>query len=77
MKSPLRFRRQQRSAVFTGLLLFCFVLIILQLWLFVSALENLIDGKTAMAIPAAIASLVCLFVNIWMLVGINRVESGP
>lgn len=69
-----RYRHQQRSVVFTALLLFNLVLIILQLWLFVSVLENLIDGKTAMAIPAGIASLICAGVNVWMLAGIRRME---
>ena len=76
MKQIERYRRQQRSTVFNGLLLFNLVLIILQLWLFVSVLENLIARKPAMAIPAAIASVVCLAVNIWMLAGIGRMEGG-
>ena len=74
MNRFIRYRHQQRSAVFTGLLLFCFVLLILQLWLFVSTLENLIDGRPAMALPAGITSLVCLGINVWMLAGIKRLE---
>lgn len=68
-------RRRQRSSVFNALLLFNLVLIMLQLWLFVSVLENLIDGKPAMALPAAITSIVCLGVNVWMLAGVRRMES--
>lgn len=75
MKTPGYFRRQQRSAVFNGLLLFNLVLIMLQLWLFVSVLENLIDGKPQMAIPAAVVSVVCLGVNVWMLLGVRRMEN--
>ena len=74
MKNTERYRNHQRFAVFNGFLLFSLVMLILQLWLFVSTLENLIDGKPAMAIPAAIASLVCLGVNIWMLLGVKRLE---
>ena len=67
-------RRRQRSALFIGLLLFQLVLILLQLWLFVSTLESLIDGNSVIAVPAAIASIVCLIVNVWMLIGANRLE---
>jgi len=42
------------------------------LWLFVGVLESLLDGKTTMAIPAAILSLVILGVNVWMLDGVVR-----
>ena len=74
MNETTHYRHQQRSVVFTALLLFNLVLVILQLWLFVSVLENLIDGKPEMSIPAAVASVVCLFVNVWMLLGIKRME---
>jgi hypothetical protein len=77
MNERLRQRHHQRFAVFSGLVLFNFVLIILQLWLFVSTLENLIDGRTQMAIPAAIASMVCLAVNVWMLIGLQRLDHDP
>ena len=72
--NPLRYRHHQRFAVFNGLLLFNLVLLVLQLWLLISALENLIDGRPAMAVPAAIASLVCLGINTWMFIGIQRME---
>jgi hypothetical protein len=74
MNTPGYFRRRQRSAVFVALLLFELVLIILQLWLFVSALEGILDGRTGMAVPAAIVSFVCLAVNSWMLAGVNRTD---
>ena len=74
MKNRLRYQHQQRMAVFAGFVLFGIVLLILQLWMFVSALENLIDHKPAMAIPAAVASVVCLAINIWMLFGLRRIE---
>ena len=64
----------QRFAVFNGLLLFNLVLIILQLWLFVSTLENLINGRVQMALPAAVASVICLAINVWMLIGLQRLD---
>lgn len=63
---------RQRSAVFVALLLFSLVLVLLQLWLFSSVLEGLLEGKRAMALPAGIASAVLFFVNTWMLRGLYR-----
>ncbi|HRF61162.1 MAG TPA: hypothetical protein PLH94_14760 [Fimbriimonadaceae bacterium] len=55
-----------------ALLLFNLVLILLQLWLFVSVLEGMLHGKTAMALPAALASVGLCLVNVWMLRGLSR-----
>lgn len=74
--SPAGHRRRQRSAVFVALLLFCLVLVLLQLWLFVGVLESLQDGRTTMAIPAAILSVAILGVNVWMLNGVIRLTHG-
>lgn len=70
-------RHRQRAAVFVALLLFNLTLIILQIWLFAATLENLLAGREAMAIPAAIASAVCAAINIWMLIGLYRMEHRP
>lgn len=76
MKPSTLLRRRQKSVVFASLLLFILVLILIQLWLFVSVLENLIGGDEQMAIPAAFASLVILGVNWWMLRGILYMEKS-
>ena len=76
MRNPESLRRQQKSSVFVALLMFNLVLVLIQLWLFVSVLENVLAGDLKMAIPAAIASVVILVVNIWMLRGIGKMESG-
>jgi hypothetical protein len=74
MKDPTYFRKRQKSPLFVALLLFNLVLVILQLWLFVSALEGILAGETVMVIPAAFVSMFCLGINVWMLAGINRIE---
>ncbi|MBX7131121.1 MAG: hypothetical protein K1X67_00435 [Fimbriimonadaceae bacterium] len=63
---------RQRSTVFVALLLFNLILVLLQLWLFVSVLEGLLNGRADMALPAGAASLALFGVNLWMLRGINR-----
>ena len=76
MKSPSYYRHRQRSSVFIALLLFELVLILLQLWLFVAALEGMLSGEAGMAVPAAIASMVCLAINTWMLMGVEKTDHG-
>lgn len=76
MNDPKTLRRRQKSGVFVALLMFNLLLIMVQIWLFVSVLENLQAGHTRMAIPGAVTSLVILAVNIWMLRGISRMESS-
>lgn len=74
VKTPGYYRRRQKSAVFVGMLLFQLILVLLQLWLFVAAFENLLAGHTSMAIPAAVVSVVILCVNVWMLKGVGSME---
>ena len=77
MKPEHRSERSQKTPVFVGLLLFSLVLILLQLWLFVMVYENMLAHRTAMAVPAAVASLAILGVNVWMMIGINRLDRDP
>lgn len=72
---PLRdARERQKSTVFVALLLFSLILIVLQLWLFVAVLENVVAGHAAMATPATVTSAVILAVQIWMLAGVFRMN---
>ena len=77
MKPVSYYRDRQHSHIFIGLLLFQLVLLLLQLWLFVSALEGILAGELGMVVPAAVVSLVCLAVNSWMLVGVSRMDRKP
>jgi hypothetical protein len=69
-------RRIQKSSVLVVLLLFCLVLVLLQLWLFVSVLEGIVAGRTRMAVPALFGSLVIFAINVWMLRGVYRLEGS-
>lgn len=72
MHDPQFHRRRQKASVFVGFLLMGLILFLIQIWLFVMVLENLLAGKSEMAIPAAAASIALLAVNAWMLAGVNR-----
>lgn len=76
MKTPIERRRAQRSSVLVGLQMFNLVLMLLQLWLFVTILEGILGGETGAAVTAAVASVGILAVNIWILLGIYRMEGG-
>lgn len=43
---------------------------------FVAAFENMLAGHYEVAFPAGIASVVILLVNVWMLIGLNRLDAG-
>lgn len=72
MNTPQFHRRRQKSAVFVGFLLFELILFLIQLWLFVMVLENVLVGKSGMVIQAALVSLLLLGINVWMLAGVKR-----
>lgn len=72
--TPEALRRRQRAQVFSALLLFNLVLVLLQLWLFVSILESTLDGQSTYAVIKALVSAGILAVNVWMLKGIYRME---
>lgn len=74
MSQIQKLRRRQKSTVFVAMMLFQLVLILIQLWLFVSVLENIIAGHAPMAIPAAVISVVIALVNGWMLWGLFYLE---
>jgi hypothetical protein len=67
-------RHRQRATVYVVLLMFSLTLIVLQIWLFTATLENLLAGNMKIAIPAAGVSLICALANVWMLVGLYRME---
>jgi hypothetical protein len=74
MRDPKQQRRNQHTTVYTALLLFNLTLVIVQLWLFVGALEGILSGNVRMAIPAAVFSVLLMLANVWMLVGIVKLE---
>ena len=74
MKNLRERQHEQRSAIYVGMLLFSMVLLLIQMWLFVATLNNFLDGRYAVAAPAAALSLCCLGVNVWMLAGLTRLE---
>lgn len=69
-----RFARSQRMTIVTGILAVVVLIVVLQLWLLTATVNAYLGGDTAMAIPAAIASVVCLALNLGLLRYLYRLE---
>jgi len=69
-----RFSRAQRSTIATGILLLVATLVILQLWLFTATMNAYLGGDTAILLPAAVASLVALGLNLGLLYYLNGLD---
>lgn len=55
--------RKQGQQLFTGVAFLIGILVVIQLWLLAASLDAVLGGDAAVAVPAAVASLVLLGVN--------------
>ena len=67
MSSSSRFARSQRGTIVSGILSIVLVLVILQLWLLTATMNAYLGGDYGVVAPAALASLVCLGLNLGLL----------
>ena len=58
--------RQQHNTVLSLVTAFVIVLLLVQLWLLVGAVEGALGGEGAIAFPASLASGLC-FLGVWQL----------
>lgn len=66
------FTREQRSTIVYGMLGFVVILVVLQLWLLTATMNAFLGGDDGVVWPAAIASLVCLLLNLGLLRYLSR-----
>lgn len=66
--------RPRPSVVVNAILVFVIVIVILQLWLLTATVNAYLGGDSAVAAPAAVASLVCLGLNAGLLRYLYRLE---
>jgi hypothetical protein len=59
--------RQQRLSIVYGILCIVLVLVVMQLWLLTATMNAFLGGSHAIVWPAALASSVCLALNIGLL----------
>lgn len=59
--------RSQRGTIVTGILSIVLVLVVLQLWLLTATMNAYLGGDYDIVVPAALASLLCLALNLGLL----------
>lgn len=69
-----RFARSQRMTIVNGTLVFAVILVMLQLWLLTATVNAFLGGDATTSVPAALASLLCLGANIWLLRYLYRLD---
>jgi hypothetical protein len=62
-----RLTRSQKAAILGGISLFVTLLVVLQLWLLTATMNAWLGGDSSVVWPAALASLGCFLVNLWLL----------
>lgn len=72
--SKSRFAQSQRMPVVNGILVLVVFLVVLQLWLLIATMNAYLGGDRVIAIPAAVASAVCLALNAGLLRYLYRLE---
>jgi Family of unknown function (DUF6755) len=59
--------RAQKATIFSGISLIVTMLVVLQLWLLTATMNAWMGGDSSVVWPAALASLGCFLVNLWLL----------
>ena len=59
--------RRQRLSIVYGILCIVLVLVAMQLWLLTATMNAFLGGNQAIVWPAALASLICLGLNVGLL----------
>jgi hypothetical protein len=62
-----RLTRSQKTTIFSGINLIVTLLVLLQLWLLTATMNAWLGGDASVVWPAALASLGCFAVNVWLL----------
>ncbi len=58
-----RFSRRQKMTIVFGILCIVLIIVVMQLWLLTATMNAFLGGDEAAINPAAIASILCLFLN--------------
>ena len=76
MHRPQPFSPSQRSSVVYGILSFILILLICQVWLVTATVQAFLGGDDSVVLPAALASLFCLLLNLGLLRYIYKLEKN-
>lgn len=67
MNERPRFVRAQRMTIVNAMLALVILIVVLQLWLLTATMNAYLGGDRSVAVPSAIASLVCFGLNVGLL----------
>jgi hypothetical protein len=70
----LRRVRAQRMTIVNAMLAFVVLIVILQLWLLTATMNAYLGGDATVVLPAALASLACLGLNVGLLSYLFRLD---
>jgi hypothetical protein len=71
---PRPMTRDQRTTVVYGILCFCLILVVLQLWLLIATTNAYLGGDASVIWPGAGASAACLLLNLGLLRYLYAIE---
>lgn len=71
-----RLTRTQEQTILGGINLIVTLLVVMQLWLLTATMNAWLGGDTAVVAPAALASLGCLALNLWLLRRVFDLHEG-
>ena len=69
-----QFSRQQQLTIVDGILAIVAMIVILQLWLLTATMNAFLGGEQTVIVPAAIASGVCVLLNVGLLRYLYKME---
>jgi hypothetical protein len=72
MSQPLT--REQRTTIGYGILCLVLLAVVLQLWLLAATMNAYLGGDDSVIVPAAVASLLCLGMNLFLLRALHGLE---
>ena len=70
-----RFTLQQRTPIVIAVLCIVITIVVLQLWLFTATMDAYLRRDASILWPAALASLVCLALNVGLLLHLRRLDA--
>ena len=74
MRRHGRLAPARRMTIVNGILPLAILIVVLQLWLLTASVNAYLGGDTAVAIPSAAVSLLCLGLNLGLLRYLHRLE---
>jgi hypothetical protein len=68
--------RRQKDTIYAGMFCVVGLLVVLQLWLLTATMNAWLGGDLSVVWPAALASLGCFAVNLWLLRRVFDLQEG-